>query len=222
MAEGCLLYYITDRCGFPGDERARRRLLLQKISEAAKAGVDCIQLRERDLTSRELERLAGEAASIVREVRAGDCKTKTKFLINSRTDVALAVGADGVHLRAEDVSPEQVRNAWARSGVAGGRGPVISVACHSPEEVSRAAKNGAGLALFAPVFGKKDAPGNMATGLAGLQRACDGRIPVLALGGVTWENAEACLRAGAAGVAGIRMFQESDVGARMRLLRELV
>src|SRR5712691_9299931 len=104
MADRCLLYYITDRSQFPGDERARRHALLAKVTEAARAGVDYIQLREKDLSARELETLARQAVAAVREN-----SPSTRLLINSRTDVALAAGVDGVHLRADDVAPHEVR-----------------------------------------------------------------------------------------------------------------
>src|SRR5947199_4268047 len=105
-----LLCYITDRSQFSGDESARRRDLLQKIAEAARCGVDFIQLREKDLTTRELELLACEAIRAVRE----NSPSTTGLLINSRTDVALAVGADGVHLRSNDISPSDVRNIFGQ------------------------------------------------------------------------------------------------------------
>src|ERR1700675_4903731 len=104
MADRCLLYYITDRSQFRGDEHARRHALLAKVAEAARAGVDYIQLREKDLSTRELETLAREVVELVREN-----SPSTRLLINSRTDVALAVGADGVHLRADDVELHEVR-----------------------------------------------------------------------------------------------------------------
>ena len=103
-----LLYYITDRTQFPGDETSRRRQLLDKIAEAARCGVDYVQLREKDLSARELESLAREAVQRTRE-------TGTALLINSRTDVAIAVGAAGVHLRGDDISPDVVRDIWPRS-----------------------------------------------------------------------------------------------------------
>src|SRR5713101_4720651 len=99
MAPRCLLYYITDRRQFPGNEASCRRKLLEKIAEAAHAGVDFIQLREKDLSSRDLELLAAEAIKSIREnaPRAGNRELRTDFgaalLINSRTDVALAAGA---------------------------------------------------------------------------------------------------------------------------------
>src|ERR1039458_9381674 len=117
MADRCLLYYITDRSQFRCDECARRRDLLGKIAEAARAGVDYIQLREKDLRTRELEMLAREVVAIVREN-----SSLTRLLINSRTDVALAAGADGVHLLAAPFGfaqgrllkscPSQNRRAW--------------------------------------------------------------------------------------------------------------
>ncbi len=95
-----LLYYITDRSQFTGDETARRSRLLTTISEAARCGVDYIQLREKDLSPSELEILAREA---VQRLRTENQKLKTVFLINSRTDIALASGAQGVHLRSNDI-----------------------------------------------------------------------------------------------------------------------
>lgn len=193
-----LLYYITDRTQFAGDEASRRRALLTKIAEAARCGVDFIQLREKDLSTRDLEALARDAVHAVREN-----SSRTRLLINSRTDVAMGCGADGVHLRSEDVFPGEVRAAW-RSITA----PVISVSCHSPAEVGRAAAGGADLAIFAPVFEKH---GSAAVGLDVLRAVCEHPIKVLALGGITPDNALACLAAGTAGVAGIRLFQENDV-----------
>jgi thiamine-phosphate pyrophosphorylase len=99
-----LLYYITDRTQFPGTEGQRRQKLLDKIHEAAACGVDFIQLREKDLSSRELETVARQALETVRTQNS-----PTRLLINSRTDIALAVGADGVHLRSDDVSVAHAR-----------------------------------------------------------------------------------------------------------------
>jgi thiamine-phosphate pyrophosphorylase len=232
----CLLYYITDRRAFPGDESERRRRLLEKISEAAGASVDYIQLREKDLPTRELESLAREAVHAVRnatKLATGNRRLRTALLINSRTDIALAVQADGVHLRSDDVAPQEVRAAWKECGAGAPsassgqalarenspRDPIIAVSCHSPAEVTQAAAHSAAFAVFAPVFEKKEAPAITPAGLAALADACQTRIPVLALGGVTLENAPQCLDAGAAGIAGIRLFQENRIAnivARMR------
>jgi thiamine-phosphate pyrophosphorylase len=221
----CLLYYITDRAAFPGDEPTRRRRLLEKIQEAARAGVDYIQLREKDLSTRDLESLAREAARIVALLRTENRKLRTALLINSRTDVALAVQADGIHLRSEDVSPEEVRMVWQHQYECGAGAParanspadpLIAVSCHSPAEVAQAAAAHATFAVFAPVFEKKDAP---PAGLGALQQACAAKIPVLALGGITLTNARSCLEAGAAGIAAIRLFQDNDIATVVKQLR---
>jgi thiamine-phosphate pyrophosphorylase len=223
MADGCLLYYITDRKQFPGDEPARRRALLAKIGEAARCGVDYVQLREKDLSARELERLACEAVRVLRQSQQPEMsnqKRQTLLFINSRTDVALASGADGVHLRSEDISANEVRSIWmqaiARSTQPVERGPIIAASCHTKADVIRAESARADFAVFAPVFGKARVP---AAGVEALRDACCAAIPVLALGGVTVANASACLEAGAKGIAGIRLFQENKIEDVVRSLR---
>ncbi len=233
MPARCLLYYITDRSAFFGDEPTRRRCLLEKISEATRAGVDYIQLREKDLSGRELESLAREAVRIITGLRTENRELRTALLINSRTDIALAVEANGVHLRSDDISQQDVKQIWSICGAgtpfdklrAGStrktspQPPVIGISCHSPEEVIQAAANGASFAVFAPVFEKKDAPGTRPTGLAQLEQACQAKIPVFALGGITLSNARSCLEARAAGIAAIRLFQENDIAAVVKELR---
>lgn len=219
MPHRCLLYYVTDRTQFPGDERARRRALLAKAAEAARAGVDYIQLREKDLSARELEALARQVVAIVREN-----SPSTLLLINSRTDVALAAGADGVHLRADDVEPHEVRQVLEVSAhrplVIGQF--LVAISCHSKQDVIRAESDAADFAVFAPVFGKRGgAAGTLSAGLAALREACGAKIRVLALGGVTIENAASCLDAGASGIAGIRVFQENKIEDVVRALRAL-
>jgi thiamine-phosphate pyrophosphorylase len=212
-----LLYYITDRTQLAADEPDRRAKLLARIAEAARCGVDYVQLRERDLAARDLESLAREALRAVR-----DHSSRTKLLINSRTDVALAVGADGVHLRSDDVSASDTRALLAR---AGGAQTLVAVSCHTVTEVVRAEAGGASFAVFGPIFQK---PGgeDVAAGLDTLREVCDRtaltvkRMPVLALGGVTVQNAAQCVKAGAAGVAGIRLFQQGSVAETVVALQE--
>jgi thiamine-phosphate pyrophosphorylase len=216
MAASPVLSYITDRRQFAGDEPTRRARLLEKIRAAATAGVDFIQLREKDLAARELEELGRAAMDAIGK------SLGTSLLVNSRTDVALAVGAHGVHLRADDVPVSVVRQLWA-----GAHTPKlerearnwITVSCHTDREVQAAKFEGADFALFAPVFEKRDVPGARATGIVELRQACSHGIPVLALGGVTLENARDCMNAGAAGIAGIRLFQENDIADVVRKLR---
>jgi thiamine-phosphate pyrophosphorylase len=208
-----LVYYITDRRQLADDEPERRARLLTKIAEAARAGVDYIQLREKDLTTRELERLACDAAAAVRQ----SPQNRTRLLINSRCDVALAAGAAGVHLPANDLPANEARVILSKAGM---EPALVAVSCHTVEEVEFAASRGADLAVFGPVFGKD---GGSGAGTDALRAACVAvaPFPVLALGGVTLENAAACQAAGAAGVAAIRLFQQNDIGevaARLRAL----
>ncbi len=220
-----LLYYITNRRAFAGEEGHRRRALLERVAEAAAAGVDYIQLREKDLGTRELELLAKQAVAAVRAN-----SSSARLLINARSDVALACGADGVQLPGGDLAASEVRALWMRVA---DRAPVIGVSAHSVDEVRYAEAHGANFAVLAPIFEKPDTelPG---LGLGLLSVACGGAqppdhtesapktsFPVLALGGVNLGNALACLRAGAAGVAGIRLFQEGDVCETVRVLRRM-
>ena len=219
-----LLYYITDRTQFPDDEAARRRQLLDKIREAVNAGVDYIQLREKDLSSCDLEALARDAMGLVRKHIADSPEiVRTKLLINSRTDIALAVRADGVHLRSEDLSPAEVRDivqtVRARNPKFEIRNSVVAVSCHTEEEVRLAADGEVDFAVFAPVFDKRDSRSSRPAGLDALTKVCRYGVPVFALGGVTVENAHSCLEAGAAGVAGIRLFQQNVIAEVVRSLR---
>ncbi|HWF91861.1 MAG TPA: thiamine phosphate synthase [Terriglobales bacterium] len=218
-----LLYYITDRNALGDDEAERLARLLDKITEAARAGVDCIQLREKDLTGRDLESLTRAAVNLLAQANAQKNRDqRTRILINSRVDIALACAADGVHLRSDDVSPCIAREIYDRAAC--GVRPIISVSCHNVNEVACAAEQGADFALFAPVFGKpgqKNAPAIPASGLDALRKACEQKIPVIALGGVTVENAIDCLNAGATGIAAIRLFQENDIAEVVQKLRSL-
>jgi thiamine-phosphate pyrophosphorylase len=212
------LYYITDRSQFPGDGREQERRLLLKIAECAAAGVDYIQLREKDLSIRAQEELARKAVAALGSSR-------TRLLINSRTDVALACGAHGVHLPANDLPASEVRAMFARAGFEriNLRAPVIGVSAHSEAEIANAEAHGADFAVFGPVF-EKDGTENP-QGLNQLQQICRradssaSHMPVFALGGITLENAHLCVKAGAAGIAGIRLFQENDAHKVAKTLR---
>ncbi len=223
-----LLYYITDRRRFPGSEAEQRAALLGKISEAARAGVDYIQLREKDLGARELLRLASQAVSLLHDAQPeiGSAKPKPRLLMNSRLDVALACGAAGVHLRSDDISAADARVIAAKAAA---RDFFIAASCHTADDVRRAESDGADLVVFAPVFEKG---GERGVGLEALRAAClravpnntpepspQANLPVLALGGITLENAPACMEAGAAGIAAIRLFQDHDVSEVVARLR---
>jgi thiamine-phosphate pyrophosphorylase len=164
--------------------------------------VDYIQLREKDLA-------AAPLAALARAMLKAIGNSPTKLLLNSRADVALATGVHGLHLTAspDELTPAQIRALYA---AANQPVPIISVSCHTLAEVERA--RDVDLILFGPVFkkeihGQPIAPG---IGIAALQTACvaAGKLSLLALGGVTEENIAECIAAGAAGVAGIRLFAE--------------
>ncbi|HLO07964.1 MAG TPA: thiamine phosphate synthase [Terriglobales bacterium] len=211
-----LLYYITDRSQFSGDADSRRAQLLATVSHAARCGVDYIQLREKDLSAHDLELLAREIV----QLRTENSKLNTGVLINTHTDIALACGANGVHLRSDDISPAEVRAIWSHSGA--GTRATIGVSCHTRAEVACAAEGGADFAVFGPVFEKYKAGGSTRpTGLEVLHEACQEKIPVIALGGVTLENASVCIQAGAAGLAGIRLFQQQELDKVVAALRRL-
>ena len=177
--------------------------VMEHVRRWSHEGVQYVQLREKQMSAGELVKLAAAMQAVLRE------SGKTKLLVNGRPDVAVAAGADGVHLTAQEdeLTVAQVREVF---GVAGAGTPVISVSCHTLDEVRRAVGEGADFILFGPVFEKR-VEGEMVgegVGLEKLQEACDAadRTPVLALGGVTWPRAELCIEAGACGVAGIRLF----------------
>lgn len=221
MKSRCHLYYITDRGQFPGTEQSRRARLLEKIVEAARAGVDYIQLREKDLPTRDLEILAREALTVIRKNSNPSAnRSPTRLLINSRPDVAIANNAHGVHLRSDDINALEVRRIWAAAADEASKTiPVIAVSCHTFAEIRAAQQNGADFAVFGPVFEKKDAPATPPSGLEALRQACECKIPVFALGGVSLENAAACVKAGVAGIAAIRLFQENDIKKVVERLR---
>lgn len=179
--------------------------------------MDFIQLREKDLSIHDLEILACRAVEAICDGRG---EKNTRLLINSRSDVAIACRADGVHLRGDDISPTEVREMWKKTKASVSE-PIISVSCHCRMEVSRAANEGATFAVFAPVFEKPGVSGVNAAGIERLADACQEKIPVLALGGISLKNAAACMQAGAAGVAGIRLFQEDDLEEVVQKLRAL-
>jgi thiamine-phosphate pyrophosphorylase len=208
-----LLYYITDRRSFAGVEADRRRELLQRIGEAANAGVDYVQLREKDLDAADLELLTREALHAIRRN-----SSRTKFLVNTEVEAALAAGADGVHLPAKSRPPGTVREKWRNET---GKVPLIGVSAHSLSDLQQAELQCASFAVFGPIF-EKGGVETRGIGLEALRQACAvSSVPVLALGGVTLNNLKSCLDAGASGVAAIRLFQQGDVAETVERLRRL-
>lgn len=216
------LYTITNRRLLAGSESDRRASLLSLARRWASRKIDYIQIREKDLAPDDLRELTRSIVSAVREINQ-----TTKVLLNGPAQIALAAGADGIHLptNAAPNAAAEARALFAQSG----RDTILSHSCHSVQEVLKireesqrdphAAINKT-LILYAPVFEKRivpPAPGQPSEkipgqGLDALRAAVHaaGNIPVLALGGITPENAPACLAAGAAGIAAIRLFLTND------------
>jgi thiamine-phosphate pyrophosphorylase len=190
---------VTDRKSLAEGEAGAG--VLGKIRAAIAAGVDWVQIREKDLSGRELLGLAREAVA---------AEGGARVIVNDRLDVALAAGAAGVHLGRESLGARDVVR-WCKSG--GGNAPadfLVGVSCHSLQEAREAESTGAAYIFFGPVFDTPSKRGmREPQGIARLGEICRGvKLPVLAIGGVSEENASECIRAGAAGVAAIRMFQD--------------
>jgi thiamine-phosphate pyrophosphorylase len=207
-----ILCYVTDRRGL-----ASCSDLPDRVALAAVAGVDWIQIRERDLPAHELlavVRLAVDAA--------GKSDSHPRILVNDRLDVALAAGAAGVHLGEQSVPVATVNASRARGVIPNGF--LIGASCHSLDAARAAERDGADYIFFGPVFATPSkaefgAPQGISR-LAEVSRTL--KIPVLAIGGVNEENAADCFAAGAAGIAAIRMFQGSaDLAELVKKLHNL-
>jgi len=213
-----LLYLITDRQkltaslqGLEADGQQydiRIERLTQLAARAAEVGIDLIQVREKDLTGRQILSLVEQIAQAARPLGA-------RILVNDRYDVAIAAGADGVHLTTQSLPVKAVRK------LAGDRF-LIGASTHSIAEVREAEDGGADFVVFGPVF---DTPSKRQfgppVGLGALSNAVkQTSLPVLAIGGINLENFGSVLECGAAGIAAISMFAEieslEEVVARIR------
>ena len=215
-----LLCYVTDRHSLSATEsREAQEILLLKIGAASAAGVDWIQIREKDLSGRDCGLLTRNALQRATGSPASDA-VPTRILLNDRQDVALAEHIGGVHLGENSLPlPEAKRlaNTQAQS-----LDFLIGVSCHSLEAARSAAGGGADYLFFGPIFAtpSKSAFG-APQGLERLATVCRAvSIPVLAIGGITLANASECLATGASGIAAIRLFQDaSDVSELVAALR---
>jgi thiamine-phosphate pyrophosphorylase len=207
-----ILCYVTDRATLRTGED-----LPVLVRRSVGAGVDWVQLREKDLPAERLLELARTAVATVEG-------TATRVLINDRLDVALAAGAAGVHLGEASLPVAEVVR-WCREANGKRRAPkgfLVGASCHSLASAREAERGGADYIFFGPVFRTPSkATYGPPQGLAKLAEVARSvRLPVLAIGGIILENAAACLKVGAAGLAAIRLFQESpDLAATVAQLR---
>lgn len=195
-----IVCYVTDRKSIGMNNAVGS--VLAKIRAAAAAGADWVQIRERDFGARELLSLARGAVEA--------CGGGARVIVNDRLDVAIASGAAGVHLGEKSLPTREVVR-WCRSGNAPAEF-LAGVSCHGLERAREAEGAGASYVFFGPIF---DTPAKRAfgepQGITKLAEVCRGvQLPVIAIGGVNEENAADCIRAGAAGIAAIRLFQEEQ------------
>jgi thiamine-phosphate pyrophosphorylase len=195
------VHLITDRRLVPDLAGAARRAL-----GGLPPGTAAVHLRERDLGGRAL---LAEARALLDALRP----LGQLLLVNDRADVALAAGADGVHLPSAGLPPAEARRLL-------GAGLLLGVSCHGEEDVARALAGGADYATFGPVFDTPSKRGYGApVGLPALGRAARLGLPLLALGGVEPATAAAAVDAGAFGLAAIRAWLRGpDPAAAVRAL----
>jgi len=210
---------VTDRHAFGPSPENSVATLLERIASAARAGVDWIQIREKDLGGRELSGLVHHAVRGAVQ-NAAATSPLCRIIVNDRLDAAIAAGAAGVHL-GEDSLPVKDVVQWCRAGNAPADF-LVGRSCHSLESVLDAEAAGASYVFFGPVFATPSkAEYGAPLGIAKLAEVCTrARVPVLAIGGITLENSGEYLRAGAAGIAAIRLFQEAaDLAAIVTRLK---
>lgn len=179
--------WITNRALFPSLDA-----LVNCANRAAAAGANMIQIREKDLPARLLADLIHRLLVVC---------PRTRVIVNSRLDAALACGAHGLHLPGGSPPPSVFRPICPP-------GFLIGVSCHNSRELEGAESGGADYAFLAPIFPPISKPSPLPPlGLDALDEACrQVSIPVYALGGITNANAQSCIDSGAAGVAGISLF----------------
>ena len=185
---------ITPGLADPSNFSIQRTEILKSVELAAAAGIGCVQIREKRLPARLLFKLVREAAALT-------VSSSTKLLVNERFDIAIAAGADGVHLTSTSMPLARVREAVPSRFL-------IGVSTHSLAEIAAAKDSGADYAMLGPIF---ETPGKgEPIGLEELERVCCtvAPFPVVAVGGIDASNEAAVIGAGAAGVAAIRYLND--------------
>jgi thiamine-phosphate pyrophosphorylase len=203
-ADKFVLCYVTERRSLRVEQgQNRETALAQRIEKAVRAGVDWVQIREKDLSARDM---VGLTRAAIKACKTAPARSDARILVNDRLDVAWAAGAGGVHAGEKSLPLRVLVDArsWTPSA-----NFLLGASCHSLEGAIDAAEAGADYLFFGPVF---ETPSKLSygppQGLAKLGQVCSAvSIPVIAIGGITVENATACRKAGAGGIAAIRLFQ---------------
>jgi thiamine-phosphate pyrophosphorylase len=216
-----ILCYVTDRRILPIENAADvSEALLRKIGAVAAAGIDWIQIREKDLSGKDCAALTNETLRRAAKATASGA-SPARIFVNDRLDVALSEGAGGVHLGENSLPVAEARRLADSRGA--DKDFLIGVSCHSAKAAQVAERGGADYIFFGPVFATPSkAAHGVPQGLDRLAEICRSvSQPVLAIGGVTLENAASCLVAGATGIAAIRLFQDAqDVKSLAQALRK--
>ena len=194
-----LIYLITKGELTVENFRERSSEILSIVESAVRAEVSMIQIREKAITAGQVFELAARAARLTEN-------SKTKLLVNDRADIALASGADGVHLTSSSLRAEIVRRSF-------GKGFIIGVSAHGFDDVASAKAAGADFATFSPVYATASkAMYGAPQGAAKLRETVEfaGDFPLIALGGIDETNFAEALRTGAKGVAAIRLLNDAE------------
>jgi thiamine-phosphate pyrophosphorylase len=217
-----LLCYVTDGHSQSAIGSAERQeTLLRKLALARNAGLDWIQIREKDLSGRKYALLTREVLGPAAKSSSGN-PVKPRILVNDRLDIALSEGAGGVHLGENSLPLRETKRLVEAHGRT--HDFLVGVSCHSLLAAQSAAMGGADYLFFGPIF---DTPSKAAfgapQGLGRLAEVCRAvTIPVLAIGGITLANSSSCFSAGAAGIAAIRLFEQApDISSMVQSLRSL-
>jgi thiamine-phosphate pyrophosphorylase len=216
-----LLCYVTDRKTlFRGEAEDSLDLLQEKIDAILSAGIDWVQIREKDLSAKALSRVVRGALRSAAKHSATNT-IPPRIFVNDRLDVALAEGAGGVHLGGSSLALPDTRKLVGEIGASwtsraslersASTDFLVGVSCHSRLEAEAAASSGADHIFFGPVFATPSkAAFGAPQGLERLAEVCRAiAIPVIAIGGITLENAASCVTVGASGIAAIRLFQDA-------------
>jgi thiamine-phosphate pyrophosphorylase len=218
-----ILCYVTDRKSLAAEGRDQDEALLKRVRSAAAGGIDWTQIREKDLSGKELSSLTRDGVAQIKQINERDGRA-SRIIVNERLDVAWSERAGGIHFGEHSLPVHDVRK-WvaAKADIPGHDKFLVGVSCHSVEAAVAAARDGADYIFFGPVFATPSkAPFGAPQGRKRLAKVCSAvEIPVLAIGGITVDNASDCFAVGAGGIAAIRLFQDADAGKLAALVTDL-